>query len=102
MNTSDADAIKIEALEEKLASANGALNDILTMCEIATDMTIYERIHARCLNSCSVVYDRPIWHANREWERKNYDRYFNGTTKACASNQSCYLWAKLLTCITNG
>ena len=93
---------RIRKLEERLAHANGALDDIVilvTSCVPKDTPEKYKEIFGvvlrRCLTSASQVYNKPGFYIH-DYEKELYEEYFSGKLKACASDLPAIEEAKRL------
>jgi len=90
-------------LEDRLSHANGALGDIMVLCTSCVPknpsqeelVNIMSAIHQRILCSASKEQSPPSYFRH-EWERKHWEAYLNGQTKACATDRPCIEVAKEL------
>lgn len=95
----------VEKLEERLAQASGALSDILNLVTDSVPavdaspelVEMCEFILGRILTSADRPRNKPGWYRHG-WERKRWEKYLSGETKACAHPETaCLEWAKFLT-----
>ena len=86
---------RFEAQSERLVHASGALGDIgelVTSCvTVGVDgefRDICKTILGRILSSAHREHSKPTWYRH-DWEEAEFIDYFQGRTKACASDEPC-------------
>lgn len=85
----------IKKLKSRLSHASGALSDIQHLVTSCVDKNANEHtkeiasaVLSRILCSADRVRNKPSWYIH-DYERELFEKYLNGETKACASNNSC-------------
>jgi hypothetical protein len=96
------------ALRSRLAQASGALSDIqmlVTDCVSKTadpeTLKLAESVLERILCSADKVRNAPGWYRH-EFERRLFERYLGGETKACATDVPCIVLASEFSDLSRG